>query len=129
MIEDRAFLSGPGQRFPFPVLRERELSEPVPHLPAAAASPRRRDARQSFYAGVSSDRTNLSPFTKDYRGLALSCDFDVFEAREGTPRKKKKKKLKSFFFFDLFVAFYFARLRRMPAELRWQSGRLLTDRS
>ena len=46
----------------------------------------------SYYAGVSSDRTNLSPFTKDYRGLALSCDFDVFVAREGAinPRKKIK---------------------------------------
>ena len=27
-----------------------------------------------YYAGVSSDRTNLSSFTKDYRGLALPCD-------------------------------------------------------
>ena len=24
-----------------------------------------------YHAGVSSERTNLSPFTKDYRGLAL----------------------------------------------------------
>ena len=48
---------------------------------------------RSYYAGVSSDRTNLSPFTKDYRGLALSCDFIVFEAREGTTTKKEKKKI------------------------------------
>ena len=46
--------------------------------------PRRRRDRNSYYAGVSSDRTNLSPFTKDYRGLALSCDFTVFVARPGT---------------------------------------------
>ena len=45
---------------------------------------RRVMLRRSYYAGVSSDRTNLSPFTKDYRGLALSCDFAVFVAREGT---------------------------------------------
>ena len=43
------------------------------------------------YAGVSSDRTNLSPFTKDYRGLALSCDFALFEARKGTIRRRKEK--------------------------------------
>jgi len=30
--------------------------------------------QQPCSAGVSSDRTNLSPFTKDYRGLALQCD-------------------------------------------------------
>jgi len=46
---------------------------------------------RSYYAGVSSDRTNLSPFTKDYRGLALSCDFTVFVACKGTLKKKKKK--------------------------------------
>ncbi len=33
---------------------------PTPSLPCSAE--------------VSSDRTNLSPFTKDYRGLALQCD-------------------------------------------------------
>ena len=49
--------------------------------------------RRSYYAGVSSDRTNLSPFTKDYRGLALSCDFDVFVAREGAINRKRKKNL------------------------------------
>ena len=49
-----------------------------------------RHAGLAVYAGVSSDRTNLSPFTKDYRGLALSCDFALFEARKGTIRKKKK---------------------------------------
>ena len=38
---------------------------------------------QSYYAGVSSDRTNLSPFTKDYRGLALQCDLAVFRALRG----------------------------------------------
>ena len=47
---------------------------------------------QSYYAGVSSDRTNLSPFTKDYRGLALQCDLAVFRAPWGAPSKKKKKK-------------------------------------
>ena len=51
--------------------------------------------RRSYYAGVSSDRTNLSPFTKDYRGLALSCDFTVFVACKGTPPTKQKRK-KSF---------------------------------
>ena len=45
--------------------------------------------RKSFYAGVSSDRTNLSPFTKDYRGLALPCDFTIFEALSGTTFKNK----------------------------------------
>ena len=30
--------------------------------------------QQPCSAEVSSDRTNLSPFTKDYRGLALQCD-------------------------------------------------------
>ena len=39
-----------------------------------ALKPRAGTARLSYYAGVSSDRTNLSPFTKDYRGLALQCD-------------------------------------------------------
>ena len=38
---------------------------------------------RSCYAGVSSDRTNLSPFTKDYRGLALPCELRVFVARKG----------------------------------------------
>ena len=47
--------------------------------------------RRSYYAGVSSDRTNLSPFTKDYRGLALSCDFTVFVACKGTLPPNKKK--------------------------------------
>ena len=46
--------------------------------------------RRSYYAGVSSDRTNLSPFTKDYRGLALSCDFTVFVACKGTLKTKTK---------------------------------------
>ena len=39
-------------------------------------------------AEVSSDRTNLSPFTKDYRGLALKCDYSVFGARERTHENK-----------------------------------------
>ena len=38
---------------------------------------------KSYHAGVSSDRTNLSPFTKDYRGLALQCDLAVFRALRG----------------------------------------------
>ena len=42
----------------------------------------------SCYAGVSSDRTNLSPFTKDYRGLALPCDLRVFAARKGAISKR-----------------------------------------
>ena len=42
-----------------------------------------RRAGRPCYAGVSSDRTNLSPFTKDYRGLALPCDLRVFAARKG----------------------------------------------
>ena len=42
------------------------------------------------HAGVSSDRTNLSPFTKDYRGLALKCDYSLFVARKGTVNEKKK---------------------------------------
>ena len=33
-----------------------------------------RVVRKPCSAEVSSDRTNLSPFTKDYRGLALQCD-------------------------------------------------------
>ena len=49
---------------------------------------RPRTSWNSYYAGVSSDRTNLSPFTKDYRGLALPCDFSVFVAREGAILKK-----------------------------------------
>ena len=52
--------------------------------------PRSRRAGWPVYAGVSSDRTNLSPFTKDYRGLALSCDFALFEARKGTIRRRKE---------------------------------------
>ena len=47
----------------------------------------RRD-RRPCYAGVSSDRTNLSPFTKDYRGLALPCDLRVFAARQGAMLRK-----------------------------------------
>ena len=54
---------------------------PLPHI---------RHAGRAVYAGVSSDRTNLSPFTKDYRGLALSCDFALFEARKGTIRRRKE---------------------------------------
>ena len=53
--------------------------------------PRLQHAGLPVYAGVSSDRTNLSPFTKDYRGLALSCDFALFEARKGTIRRRKEK--------------------------------------
>ena len=46
---------------------------------------------QSCYAGVSSDRTNLSPFTKDYRGLALPCELRVFAARKGAKTKVQSK--------------------------------------
>ena len=46
----------------------------------------------SYHAGVSSDRTNLSPFTKDYRGLALPCDFSVFAARRGTISTQQQTK-------------------------------------
>ena len=45
------------------------------------------NADQSYHAGVSSDRTNLSPFTKDYRGLALPCDLKLFAARKGANTK------------------------------------------
>ena len=41
------------------------------HTPVFLPPP---NADRSYHAGVSSDRTNLSPFTKDYRGLALQCD-------------------------------------------------------
>jgi len=49
------------------------------------------NADQSYHAGVSSDRTNLSPFTKDYRGLALQCDLAVFRAPWGAHLNMKKK--------------------------------------
>jgi len=42
------------------------------------------DFSYSYHAEVTSNRTNLSPFTKDYRGLALQCDYKVCVAREGT---------------------------------------------
>ena len=51
-----------------------------------------RVVRKPCSAEVSSDRTNLSPFTKDYRGLAFQCDFKVFVARESTFNKNKKQK-------------------------------------
>ena len=51
--------------------------------------------RYSYYAEVSSERTNLSPFTKDYRGLALKCDFTLYGAREGTRESKTKQKHKT----------------------------------
>ena len=51
--------------------------------------------RHSYYAEVSSERTNLSPFTKDYRGLALKCDFTLYGAREGTRELKTKQKHKT----------------------------------
>ena len=50
----------------------------------------RRRTYRSYHAGVSSDRTNLSPFTKDYRGLALQCDLAVFRAPRGAHYNKKK---------------------------------------
>ena len=46
---------------------------------------------QPCTAEVSSDRTNLSPFTKDYRGLALQCDLKVFGARERTHENQNKQ--------------------------------------
>ena len=46
--------------------------------------------RYPYHAGVSSDRTNLSPFTKDYRGLALQCDLAVFRALRGHHNKHNK---------------------------------------
>ena len=53
--------------------------------------------RRSYYAEVSSERTNLSPFTKDYRGLAFKCDFLLCRAREGTHFKRNIKKGKTYF--------------------------------
>ena len=52
-----------------------------PHHPPVFLPPSNAD--RSYHAGVSSDRTNLSPFTKDYRGLALQCDLAVFRAPWG----------------------------------------------
>ena len=60
------------------------ISAPIRSGTSGSGPPRFRRAGWPVYAGVSSDRTNLSPFTKDYRGLALSCDFALFEARKGT---------------------------------------------
>ena len=51
------------------------------------------NATRPYHAGVSSDRTNLSPFTKDYRGLALQCDLAVFRALRGAHQKKTKKNI------------------------------------
>ena len=56
---------------------EKMLCQAVPAHVQKLTSCRLRapgDEDRSYYAGVSSDRTNLSPFTKDYRGLALPCD-------------------------------------------------------
>ena len=70
------------QRLPYPVA-------PTARAPIGEASTARgsrvapQPAPKPCYAGVSSDRTNLSPFTKDYRGLALPCEFRVFAARKG----------------------------------------------
>ena len=51
------------------------FSAPVTLGPKLQRAPARGVLGRPCYAGVSSDRTNLSPFTKDYRGLALQCDY------------------------------------------------------
>ena len=56
------------------------------------------EMQRSCYAGVSSDRTNLSPFTKDYRGLALPCELRVFVARKGVISKVEFCSCDGFFF-------------------------------
>ena len=68
------------------------------------------NATRPYHAGVSSDRTNLSPFTKDYRGLALQCDLAVFRALRGAHQKKKKYFLWfgfNFFLFSPISVYYF----------------------
>ena len=65
----------------------------------------RRGMQRSCYAGVSSDRTNLSPFTKDYRGLALPCELRVFVARKGVISKVEFCSCDGFFSFFRFFLF------------------------
>ena len=52
----------------------RALSDPLRNVVNEELKYRHTFSLQPCYAEVSSDRTNLSPFTKDYRGLALQCD-------------------------------------------------------
>ena len=64
------------------------------HQQTLALALSKRIGAQSFNrvtAEGSSDRTNLSPFTKDYRGLALQCDLKVFGARERTHENQNKQ--------------------------------------
>ena len=49
-------------------------SDPLRNFNFARLKYCQQDPRKPCSAEVSSDRTNLSPFTKDYRGLALQCD-------------------------------------------------------
>ena len=77
-----------------PPSRAREWTQSAPITRCSGSRAVHGAARanaEPCYAGVSSDRTNLSPFTKDYRGLALPCDLRVFAARKGAIIKKKKK--------------------------------------
>ena len=65
-----------------------------------------------FSAEVSSDRINLSPFTKDYRGLALQCDLHVFVARtrahhQNRNQQPKRNPCRAFLFFSRNRNFYF----------------------
>ena len=51
-----------------------QLPDPLRNVDNAGLKLRHTFSLQPCSAEVSSDRTNLSPFTKDYRGLALQCD-------------------------------------------------------
>ena len=66
-----------------------------------------------FSAEVSSDRINLSPFTKDYRGLALQCDLHVFGARTRAHHQNRNQQPKRnpcrALFFSRNCNFYFSR--------------------
>ena len=61
-------------QFHFAIFLFRNLGVPITRNPDRNLRLCRRKLLSSCSAGVSSDRTNLSPFTKDYRGLALKCD-------------------------------------------------------
>ena len=50
------------------------LSDPLRNVANGRLKYSHTSLHQPCSAEVSSDRTNLSPFTKDYRGLALQCD-------------------------------------------------------
>ena len=60
--------------FTFLFFRPCALSDPLRNVDNAGLKLRHTFSLQPCSAEVSSDRTNLSPFTKDYRGLALQCD-------------------------------------------------------